>query len=195
MSPNRACVGCPSKGCKCPSTPCGHSTRAGHGPASRAEPDVPRNMSQYCSVDKQTVPGSPRGSRRTYPPLILPSRFSEHSNESYPGQNNDFYEPTLLPHLFSFKDFLFRSPSQQIKTLFAFQNGHFLMFCFLLFIVKQIIHKSYVMVHFVMPAYCCCCHVNKFFEEEQVQSVFIFRKVWYPQNCKYTNLLLGCVYM
>ena len=88
--------------------------------------------------------------------------------------------------------FLLMSPSQWIETLFAFQNGHFLMFCFLWLILKQIIHKSYVLVHFVMPEYYCCCHVNKSFKEEQVQSVFISRKVWYPQNCKYAKLLLRC---
>ena len=52
-----------------------------------------------------------------------------------------------------------------------------------------------MLVHFVMPEYCCCCHVNKFFEEEQVQSVFISRKVWYPQNCKYAKLLLRYIYI
>ena len=78
-------------------------------------------------------------------------------------------------------------------SLFALQNGHSLMFCFLCFIVEQIIHKRYVLVHFVMPEYCCCCHVNKFFEGEQVQSLFISPKVWYPHNCKYAKLLLRCV--
>ena len=86
------------------------------------------------------------------------------------------YETTLLPHLFSFKDFLLRSPLLRIETLFAFQNGHFLMFCFLCFIVKQIIHKSYVLVHFVMPEYCCCCHVNKFFWGRASSVSFYFPK-------------------
>ena len=68
------------------------------------------------------------------------------------------------------------------------------MFCFICFLVEQIIHKSCVLVHFVMPEYCCCCHVNKFFEGEQVQSVLISRKVQYLRNCKYAKLLLMCVY-
>ena len=81
------------------------------------------------------------------------------------------------------------------RNFVCFPKLTFLMFCFLWFIDKQIIHKSYVLVHFVMPEYCCCCHVNKFFEEEQVQSVFISRKVWYPQKCKYAKLLLRCVHL
>ena len=108
LKPDRACVACPSKGCKSPSTPCGHSTRVGHGPASRVEQDGPRNMSQYCSVDEQAVPGSPTGSRRTYPLLMLLSRFSEHSNESYPGQNNHL----LWNHFVTTFVFIQRFPSE-----------------------------------------------------------------------------------
>ena len=62
-------------------------------------------------------------------------------------------------------------------NFFALQNGHFFMFCFTCFIAEQIIHNSYVLVHFVLPEYCCCCHVNKFFEGEQIQSVFISQNV------------------
>ena len=51
------------------------------------------------------------------------------------------------------------------------------MFCFICFIAEQIIHNSYVLVHFILPEYCCCCHVNKFFEGEQIQSVFISQNV------------------
>ena len=43
LKPDRACVGYPSEGCKCPWSPCGHCTRAGMGPASRVEPDAPKN--------------------------------------------------------------------------------------------------------------------------------------------------------
>ena len=89
LKPYRACVECHSAGCKCLSTPCDHSARAGHGPASRVEPDAPTNMSQSCSIDEEAVPGSPTGSRRTYPLLMPLSRFSEHSNESYLGQNDN----------------------------------------------------------------------------------------------------------
>ena len=89
LKPDRACVECHSEGCKCPSTPCDHSTRAGYGPASRVEPDAPTNMSQSCSIDEEAVPGSSTGSRRTYPLLMPLSRFSEHSNESYLGQNDN----------------------------------------------------------------------------------------------------------
>ena len=42
------------------------------------------------------------------------------------------YETNFLPHLFSFKDFLLRSPSQWIETLCAFQNGHFFNVLFLM---------------------------------------------------------------
>ena len=90
LKPDRARVGCPSEGCKCPPTPCDHSTRAGHGPASRVEQDAPTIMSQSCSIDEKAGPSSPIGSRRTYPLLMLLSRFSEHSNDSYSGYNDDF---------------------------------------------------------------------------------------------------------
>ena len=63
----------------------------------------------------------------------------------------------------------------------------FLMFCFLWFIVKQIIHKSYVLVHFVMPEYCCRCHVNKFFSGRASSVSFYFPKSLVPsklQICK-----------
>ena len=53
------------------------------------EPDAPTNMSQSCSIDEESVPGSPTGSPRTYPLLMLLSCFSEHSHESYSGQNDN----------------------------------------------------------------------------------------------------------
>ena len=104
------------------------------------------------------------------------------------------YETTLLPHLFSFKHFLLRSPSQWIETLCAFQNGHFLMFCFLCFIVKQIIHKSYVLVHFVIPEYCCCCQWTSFLRKSKFSQFLSPKKFGTLKIANMQNLCSG-VYM
>ena len=95
LKPDQACVGCFSEGCKCPSTPCDHFTRAGHGPASRVEPDAPTNMSQTCSINKKVV-------------NIL-MKFTL-------GKKMICSETTYLPPLFWFKDFHLGSQSQGIET-------------------------------------------------------------------------------
>ena len=82
----------------------------------------------------------------------------------------------------------------EFKLFFALQNGHFFMFCFICFIAEQTIHNSYVLVHFVLPEYCCCCHVNKFFEGEQIQSVIISQNVGTLKIANMQNFC-SCVYI
>ena len=109
LKPNRACVGYLSEGCKCPSTPCDHCTRAGHGPASRVELDAPKtcgNLVQSMSSRCQPVLQAHQGhtyyccSCHTSVNILMKVTLSKMMI---------CHETSLLPHLFWFKDFLLMS--------------------------------------------------------------------------------------